>query len=792
MGTAAASLRLPVTALVATVLASISLGATFLTGTWVLPAVTTAALAVAGAEAARRLGVARLTVPVVGLLVLLEVLVLRYASEEALLRVVPTPDALRRLGDLVALGREDIAQFAAPIGVSPGVEVIAVGGVALVAVAVDALAVTWRRAALAGLPLIALYTVPTAVAPDGVSWVAFAIGGAGYLALLLAESRERVSRWGRPMTYSRPRANWRPEVETAPLAQVGRRVGAAALGLALVVPAVLPDIDAGTFGFGGAGFGRGGGGNTVKVINPILDIGRDLRAASDDPVLRYEGEPTYLRLVGLDVFDGETWRPSRLQVPDENTVSDGLVDPPGLSPAVERTTRRYSIAVGELDQTWLPLPYPAERVDIDGRWLYDSETFNVFGVNTKTRGLGYEVRSLSVEPTAQQLRSAPTAPESLSTYLELPPDVPDRVIRTARQVTADADSAYEQAVRLQRFFRDPDRFTYSTTVSDRVGDANGSEAIAAFLADGRGYCVQFASSMAVMARQLGIPARVAVGFIQGTPDGQGGMVVRLNDAHSWPELYFEGVGWVAFEPTPADRTGAAPAYTQEQGDGPEGGAEDPAAGPDGGADTPGNPRQQDGPSGNIRPDLLEDFGTGAAAESGGWRPPLVPSLLLGAALLLLLVPALTRVIVRRRRWRRSGPAQDRVAAAWSELRDTLVDFGRPWLPSDPPRRGVARLASELTLDGAAAESLRRLGAACERARYAPDPGEVGDLRPDVEVVRAALAESSSRPTRLRARWLPRSTRAVATRIGDRVADALDALDALSARLSSRLSGRRAG
>ena len=185
-----------------------------------------------------------------------------------------------------------------------------------------------RRAALAGLPLLVLQTVPTAVAPDGVSWVAFAIGGVGFLALLLAESRERVSRWGRPMRYTAERANYRPDVETAPLGQVGRRVGATALGLALVVPAVLPDVDASGWGFGSGGFGPGsGGGQQVAVVNPIIDLGRNLRRQDDQLVIRYRGKPTYLRLVGLDQFTGKQWRPSELHVSrDDDNVEDGHAD----------------------------------------------------------------------------------------------------------------------------------------------------------------------------------------------------------------------------------------------------------------------------------------------------------------------------------------------------------------------------------------------------------------------------------------------------------------------------------
>ena len=118
---------------------------------------------------------------------------------------------------------------------SPGIELLTVGGVGLMALA-STLAVTWRRAALAGLPLLVLYTVPTAIAPEGVSWVAFAIAGVAFLTLLLAESRERVSRSGPPHGVLRRPRELPAGGRTDPLGQVGRRVGATALGLALVVP----------------------------------------------------------------------------------------------------------------------------------------------------------------------------------------------------------------------------------------------------------------------------------------------------------------------------------------------------------------------------------------------------------------------------------------------------------------------------------------------------------------------------------------------------------------------------
>jgi transglutaminase-like putative cysteine protease len=791
---AGGSLRLPVTAALATVTSAICLGPVFLTGAWFFPSVFAVVAVAVGCEVARRVAASPTTVPLGGLVGLLLYLLLRYGREEAYLSLIPSPASLDRLGDLAASGRADIERYAAPIGVSPGVQFLTIAGIGLVALAVDTLAVTWRRAALAGLPLLVLYTVPTAVAPDGVNWVAFAVGAVGFMALLLAEARERVSRWGRPMRHIAERPNWRPEVETAPLAQVGRRVGATALGLALVVPAVLPDLSASSFGFGGGfGFGSGGGGgNRIAVVNPILDLGENLRRAEDRVVIEYTGRPTYLRLVAADDFNGEQWRPSELKVSrDDNNVEDGLRRPPGLGADVDTASRRYRIDVLDLEQTWLPLPYPAQRVVIDGTWLYDESTFNVFGENTSTRQLTYEVRALDVRPTPDQLRAAEEAPDSVRRYLQLPNDLPSEVALQARQVVQDLPTAYDQALALQDWLRS-DEFTYSTEVEDTVGDGNGSAAILGFLQTRAGYCVHFASTMAVMARLLDIPARVAVGFTRGTPAGDGSWLVGLHDAHSWPELYFEGVGWVAFEPTPGERTGDPPPWAQaDAAGGPNG--PDPASSPQpttNASPGPQNPRATEG-----RQDLLEelnrDGGGGGAIGAGPVRIPLVPLAIGLGVLALLSVPAVTRVVVRRRRWAAAGTLSERARAAWAELQDTLVDHGYEWRASDSPRAGVARLVQARELDGEAADASRRLAGATEQARYAPVMAEPEhDLRADVETVRTGLAASASRWGRWRARLLPRSTRAVSDALGERVADGLDAVDAAVASVTGRLKLRR--
>ena len=787
----AGSVRMPVAAAFATITAAVCLGPVFLSGGWFFPTVFAVVLVGVGCEVARRMSASRATVPLGGLVALVLYLLVRYGLDEALFGIVPWTGSIDRLGELAANGQDDINRYSAPIGVTPGIELITVGGVGLIALAVDTLAVTFRRAALAGLPLLVLYTVPTAIAPEGVNWIAFAVAGIAFLTLLLTESRERVSRWGRPMRYTAARENYRPEVETTPLSQVGRRVGATALGLALVVPAVLPDVSAGSFGFGSGGFGTGGGGDKIEVINPILKLGENLRQGEDTPVIRYAGTPTYLRLVAADEFTGDVWQPSELEVSrDDNDVEDGLTRPPGLGASVATSNRNYRIEVFDLAQTWLPLPYPAKKVnDIDGTWLYDNSTFNVFGENSSTQQLEYRVQALSVRPTPEQLREAPKYPRSVARYLQLPRNFSPEVRQIAAQVTEGQSTSYDRALALQNWLRDSDEFTYSQTLDSAVTDGTGEQAILGFLETRRGYCVQFASTMAVMARMLDIPARVAVGFASGNATGQGYQVVGLNDAHAWPELYFQGAGWVAFEPTPSGPASAPPPWARVvPGSGtPSGGpspdatsSSDPSAGLGGSENRPREDINQEG----LNP------GTGGGIGAGPVRVPVLPFVIGVGLLLLLAIPSVTRLLVRRRRWSDTDTPMAAALAAWADLQDTLVDYGYDWDRSDPPRRGAVRLAEERHLVGEPAEALHRLAAATERARYAPEMTPVGDLRADVDTVRAALSDGSSRWGRWRARLLPRSTSAVAAAASERLADGLDAIDNAVSAVTTRLRLRR--
>jgi transglutaminase-like putative cysteine protease len=548
---------------------------------------------------------------------------------------------------------------------------------------------------------------------------------------------------------------------------------------AVLVPAVMPGLGNQIIGGSGSGEGLGNGaGASITRINPILDLRRDLTAGQDTNIIWYQTnvkDPQPLRIVTADTFNGQRWAPNTNRISLQNHVQEGLPAAPGLSGDVSAEPRTTRIKVGALKQTYLPLPYPATKVEASGEWLYDTSTLNVIGRGVTTMNQSYTVEHLDVEPTARQLISAPSASANLSSlYLSLPERMP-AIIRATAQEVAKTGSQYQQAIRLQRWLRDTGGFTYSTDAPDTSQDDSGGDAIAAFLKEKRGYCVHFASAMAVMARTLNIPARVAIGFLPGDRLSDGRMVISVHDAHAWPELYFEGVGWVRFEPTPRAGLATPPEWAiPPSGTLPE----DPLPS----ASDQATPSVQEGvtPSVAARPTAAGDSNSGSGTGSHlPWRLILVVLLLAGLAS----SPWLTSRVSSARRWSAASTPAARAEAAWEELRLGLQDLGATWAWTWTPRGVHQRLAAEYDLGEAGASALARLVAGIEAARYAPpgtafeDEGPVlsvdltesesagrspGGLRDDVQTVLARVATAIPRGRRWRARWAPPSAGAALT------------------------------
>ncbi len=770
--------RLAICAWAATLMAACALLPLVDSATWIIQSALLLGVQSGVGAAARRIPLARPVTVAAQVLVTLVLLTLVFAREHAFAGLIPGPDAFRFFAELLGQGGDDVNRFAIPAPLSDGIRLMLVGGVLVIGLLVDTLAVTFRSAAPAGLPLLALYSVAAGLSDNGIDWLWFLLAAAGYLMLLLAEGRERLAQWGRVFsgTARGPRQDQPGAV--APV-RTGRRIGVLAVGIALVVPLGLPAMNGGLLDPAGSGVGSGGGGGgTISAVNPLVSLRDSLNVDEDRQVLSVRSEMAdvsdlYLRIVSLDDFDGTAWKPSKRAI---TTVPDNrFPTPPGLGPDIGRTEVGTTISTADwYGQTWLPMPYPPSGVSIRGKWRYEPVGMTLVGDHGQdTRGLSYEVRSLDVRPTAEQLAAAPEPSPALKReYTELPDSLPAVVSRTARDVTAGADSAYDRAVKLQEYFTLNGGFEYDTQVD--VG--SGSQAIARFLRDKKGFCVHYSFAMASMARSLGIPARVAVGFAPGTPQADGTVAVGLRDAHAWPELYFEGVGWTRFEPTPT--RGSTPPYTVPEA--ADSSVPDPArpsrAAPE---ESSAAPSQSESCSPERR--RLDGCGSESpqvALPSGGdgptWYALLLWTLAGLAVLALPLSPALWRLRTRAVRLgghgRSEADAAPYVLALWGELTDTAWDYGIAPDESLTPRGAAARIVRLGRLDQGAATAVHRVADAVEQVLYAPRPRPVAGLADEVRRVIAGLRDTAGRRQRLRATVTPRSVVRVVWAVSARWAD----------------------
>ncbi|MET9560575.1 transglutaminase TgpA family protein [Streptomyces tauricus] len=801
--------RLALCAAAATLMASCALLPLVDPATWFLQAAFLLAVQTGVGAAARRVPLARPLTIAVQALVTLMLLTLSFAREQAVAGLLPGPDVFRYFGELLQAGADDVSRYSIPAPLSDGIRLMMVGGVVVIGLAVDALAVTFRSAAPAGLPLLALYSVAAGLADGGAGWIWFLLAATGYLVLLLAEGRDRLSQWGRVFGGGPRAPGGDPSGSPTAPVRTGRRIGAVALGVALVVPLALPALDGGLLDAARTGVAGGsGGGNTISAVNPLVSLSDSLNVDEDREVMSYrtnseETQNLYLRIVSLDEFDGTAWKPAKRHVED---VPGSFPTPPGLSDDVRRTEVQTRISAADwYAQDWLPLPYPASQVGINGKWRFEPVGRTLVGDHGQTtRGQEYTVKSLIVQPTADQLANAPEAPEVLKReFTKVPNSLPPVVAATARQITADSANDYERAVKLQDWFALEGGFTYDTEV--KVG--SGSQAIARFLRDKEGFCVHFSFAMASMARTLGIPARVAVGFTPGSPKSDGTMSVGLRDAHAWPELYFEGVGWTRFEPTP--NRGSVPDYTRTDTPGAavpdpdapsRSSSSEPSAAPSGSEDCTAAEKKLEQPCASESPQAA----FGATNDDPPWWLSLLLWLAGGLAVgTLPLLPMLWRLRARSVRlgshhWtvanaggvaaaagqeaggdtgmdlRLDGQGratEARTAAvaleAWQEVSDTAWDFGIPPDESQTPRKAAARIVRVGHLEPEAAASVHRIADAVEQVLYAPSPRPAPGLSADVRRMTQGLRATASRGTRLRALLAPRSAVRVVWAASDR-------------------------
>lgn len=655
---------------------------------WMVQAAPVAVVTMAAAETARRLRAPGFLIPVIAAVVCVTTLVARHASTDALWGWVPTTTALRDLRLLLRGAGESIYAQQPPAIAGPELVVLLSLSIAVLAIVIHVALMTWHSPALIGIVLLGAAAVPLTVMEAGAPVRGLIAGGAAFIAVLAIDESLRLGRWGAVITPERRR---RPgSVHPAG----AWRIGALALAVAVVLPLLVPGLDEPVWRTGpGSGPGSQGVGGTASglLLDTEVSLRRDLTRGEDIEVMRVATDdptPSYLRLAALTRFDGQAWRRPDLQeagAQGESTASLLRLDEIPES-------RRYEIDVASLDNRLLPVPFPPRSITgIRGPWTYDPGTLTIWSASQSATGQQYRVEAYDVEPTAADLSQVTDArmrqeppPVSAADATDWPEDLPAVVADTAQEVTRGAAGPYERALALQAYFRTG--FTYSLDVTSDPDEPP----FESFLAERVGYCEQFAATMAIMARIVGIPARVAVGFTAGTPDGQGQRIVTAHNAHAWPELWFPGHGWVRFEPTPRSEVGAAvrvPDWATAVGD--------PAA------ENPYLPRSERGAegdqSGGTPPGAapeLDDSAAGAEGPLPGvdrWNADSVRRTIVAAIVVALMVmtflPAAVRQTrrSRRRRVMRDGPAPDSVSAAWEELTDVVIDAGRPWRAERSPR-----------------------------------------------------------------------------------------------------------
>lgn len=687
----------------------------------------------------------------------------RFLASHAVAGVLPGPGAWRDASELMQQLHDTVANGVAPVHTTAAIRFTLCALLALLSALVDLVAVVGRHGALAGIPLLLVYTVSGAVPRQPVSWVLFLAAAAGFLLLLGLDANDDLRTWGRLM----PRAGVSRPVTS--LAVSGQRIAVIAVVAALVLPLLAPSrptnlIAEALHNNSGSGVGNGDFGADGVQLNPFAALRGDLVAGK--PVNLFTvtldslpaRQPFYLRANVLTTYTDAGWSTDG----HGNTVALGdqtfptLPDTAAVLPSTDFTARIRISGLGGNPPVF-GLPAAVSGLPDTAGWSPQDQI--LLGMRVRN-GLEYTEVVRQPNPSAAELDTvAPVDLSGLQPWLQVPRALPPMVTALVARLVGNTASPYQRTMDIYRYLTDPAQgFTYS--LRTKAGDS-GSDLVD-FLTNKAGYCQQYAAAMGIMLRVAGVPSRVVLGYTHPAPDASNTFTVSTNNAHAWVEAYFAGLGWVPFDPTPL-------------------------AGIAGGAQSvlPYAPRQAGVPSGSqntsdpLRPNPKATQAGGAPAPGQPAAPPprraldALPLVGIAAAVLVVLAVLLLPAAVRwtRRRRRLNAARAGDPDPLWAELSATVVDLGYVWSPARSPRQVVDWLGR----DAAADTALASLATAVETARYAPESSPLSDrdaagqppLVGELHSVEAQLRARRSTGARLRARllpaslgwrWLPRSRR----------------------------------
>jgi hypothetical protein len=632
---------------------------------------------------------------------------------------VPTDDTLRAFLRALERSTERVATEVAPAPALDALMVPAMLAVWAAVTSAHALAARSQGAILPLLPCAALVAFAGVVAEDGARPAYVALFLTAALAVVYGSSLVRLRSWGPTVGAT---GRW----GRAGLGTWARRLGTAAVLVAVIVPGLLP-------GFRSRSLLRIDAAGSRVAVNPFVDIRPSLLENPPAHLFTVEADrPAYWRMLALDRFDGRVWFATDLHGLDAITIQNGS-PLGGPRPADPAPSLLQDVEIEDLAVPWLPAAYrPTAAAAGRGRW--DGAGATIFAEQETQPGFRYEVLSrIPLVSPVQLDQIDPSLADVPGDYTELPPSVPSRVHEIARQLSAGQETPFRELLAIQEHLR---TFEYD----EEAPAGHGVDDMLFFLEGSRrGYCEQFAGTMAVLARSLGYPARVAIGFLPGDPAGGGSYRVTSDHVHAWTEVYFGPYGWLAFEPTPT-RDNPVAGYLTPPPAGPR-----PDANLGAGAAGVGSQANQGsrGASQRDAQDLPRTGGTGPVPASRPIEPPsparrLLPILLaVGVAILLLIPPA--KLLLRRRAFRTRREPREAVLSAYRVLLWGAEDLGLGRRPGETPWEYRARLRSEVAFsDG----DIERLTGLAGRALYAPD-----GVRPEDGHVAASSARALLRDLR---------------------------------------------
>lgn len=708
----------------------------------------------------RRLGLWPTTTIAVSAMALIWYLVLVFEAPHTFYGL-PTVAAIKRLG--TAIGRSyDHSQIDfAPVLLRPGYAILTVAAMWMLVTLGEVATFRWRKPLIASLSSVALFSFLMIVGTQqgaSINVILFLTALFTYWAL---ESSHRLRSWGRWVPVWKGQNVQEPPSITSSLA---RRMGASCVAAALILPVFLPALEEGLVSWrsdrGGPGaFGTGsGGGSSGGRINPLVSLVPQLINQTGEELFRVRADqPEYWRLLTLNRFDGIEWSDASnavTSIPESGSVSLAMA-PPAPGRLVEQQFTITGLGGGEIPFAGFPLSAQVQVPEAArGEFYVDTLTADIQLNGGLQESFQYSVQGIVPDATFDDLKRTEIGGVGTgSTYLEVPTLSPD-VQRLARDWTKGARTDIEKLAAIQDRLR---AFDYNLVL-----DAPTSkDYLEEFLLRTRvGYCQQFATAFALLARHLGYPTRVAVGFLPGetdvaTPDTY---VVSGNETHAWPEVLFQGYGWVRFEPTPRQES-SAPIYTIEEV------ASAPAT--ISGAEATSGPGQRgqdavrgntDGRALNNKPIDRSGAGRNESAIDSRWRESfnrIARVLAIGLVLFLVSVPLLKK-LRSNRRYRRAEDGRGRTVAAFAEFQQEAAELASARAPAETASAYARRIARAGDLPPGATS---RLAALYEAAEYAPQA--VSDHQADEakRLARRLKAELWSRAgwwRRIKRLWSPAS------------------------------------